>query len=266
MVNYNHADITIDCCNSIEKIERMSADDQIRIVIVDNASRESDVFTLQQYVSSHPLIELVLLDTNLGYFGGMNQGLARTEKGGPDQYVIVCNNDLIYAQDFIQQFHSYSFEPQDMVICPNIVTVSGRHQNPHLVNRVSKKRIACYSLYYTGYPIAILIDFILSIVRRISPVKDNPLHDRSMPLYIGIGACYVLMPTFFEQNERLDDRVFLWGEEALLAGQIQRSNGRAYYAHRMHITHLENTSVKQIAKYPTYKIAKASFPIYREYL
>jgi GT2 family glycosyltransferase len=82
----------------------------------------------------------------------------------------------------------------------------------------------------------------------------------------GIGACYVLTPRFFDHHKKLDDRVFLWGEEALLSNQVESVGGCTLYDPEIKITHCESASVRFIEKRARYEIVKASYKIYKKFL
>ena len=87
-----------------------------------------------------------------------------------------------------------------------------------------------------------------------------------MKIKRGIGACYVLTPCFFQHYQRLDDRVFLWGEEALLSHQVESAGGSTLYDPSIRVIHCESASVRFIQKRERYEIVKASYKIYKPYL
>lgn len=96
--------------------------------------------------------------------------------------------------------------------------------------------------------------------------RDNPLFQKEMYIYSGIGACYILTENFFNHYSKLDDRVFMWGEEALLAGQVAAANGKMLYHPDLIVHHEENASVKNIPWRATYNITRESYKIYKDYL
>ena len=83
---------------------------------------------------------------------------------------------------------------------------------------------------------------------------------------MGIGACYVLMPEFLEKIGALDASVFLYGEEALLAGQLNRANAKTYYDPNLKVSHRESAALSKIPSRKVYEFAKESYPKYKEYL
>ena len=83
---------------------------------------------------------------------------------------------------------------------------------------------------------------------------------------MGFGACYILTENFFKYFNVLDDRVFLWGEEALLAGQVASVGGKILYDPTIIVQHNESGSVAIIPSKQTYRITRQSYRIYSRYL
>ena len=100
-----------------------------------------------------------------------------------------------------------------------------------------------------------------------TPEKHSEeLHNKQMIINRGIGACYFLTDSFFEHYEQLDDRVFLWGEEALLSHQVEIVDGKILYAPSLVVEHAESGTVKKMLTRDRYERVKQSYKIYREYL
>lgn len=171
-----------------------------------------------------------------------------------------------YTKDFLVKLDKISYSHDVMVIAPNIVTKTGYHQNPHCVNRVSKFRKLGYYLYFSNYYLGKMIYSFWQLMIDIRGRRDNPLFQKEMYIYSGIGACYILTENFFNHYSKLDDRVFMWGEEALLAGQVAAANGKMLYHPDLIVHHEENASVKNIPWRATYNITRESYKIYKDYL
>ncbi len=266
-VNYNNSDITINYIQSILALKR-SNKSTIRIVIVDNDSEEKDFKNLHTYIKDVTLnsikIDLIRNTTNRGYFGGLNTGL---KSWGVDQktYVVIGNNDLAFADDFIFNLLNSTYDNDVMVIAPDVVTRDGIHQNPHCINRVSPIRKFLYKLYYTNYYLGTSIRFPALIYNKIKKPKTLKINQR-MYIYMGIGACYILTPRFFEHYSLLDESVFLWGEEALLANQVMKAKGKTLYEPNLTVFHFESASVSRISSKKSWEMQRKSFPMYEKYL
>ena len=83
---------------------------------------------------------------------------------------------------------------------------------------------------------------------------------------MGIGACYVLTREFFRYYTQLDASVFLYGEEALVAGQVMAVGGRTYYDNQLRVQHAVRGAVSQLPSRTAYEHGRKSLPFYKRYL
>ena len=83
---------------------------------------------------------------------------------------------------------------------------------------------------------------------------------------MGIGALYVLTPNFFNHFDKLWEDVFLYGEEAILTGQVNSVNGKIWYEPSLKCNHDESASTSKIGTKKKYKIIQNSYKIYKKYL
>lgn len=270
-VNYNGSAHTEELLDSLGKTE-IPSDDSIEALIVDNNSRESDLEAVRRSVSKRPFARLLPLNHNPGYFRGLNAGLDECDKND-DTLFIVGNNDLSFASDFLLNLKNIRFENDILVIAPNITTLEGRRQNPHVVDRVSRIELIKARIYFSNYYIGQTGRYISAAIRwllRPFGIKRNSRTTKpeygQMRIKRGIGACYVLTPHFFRHYERLDDRIFLWGEEALLSHQVESVGGATLYDPSIRVTHCESASVRFVESRARYEIVRTSYKIYREYL
>lgn len=270
-VNYNGALHTENYLQSLQEMT-LPEGDFLEAIIVDNNSAADDLAKVQSSIDVRPFARLIQQDHNTGYFSGLNAGL-RTCLKNAETLIIVGNNDLKFALDFLVKLKEVPCDKDIMVIAPNIITLDGRMQNPHVVSAVTQLELIKAKIYFSNYYIGQTFHFFnalfRSLVRKCRPVlntnKKFPEYGR-MRIKRGIGACYVLTPSFFHHHEHLDDRVFLWGEEALLSHQVESSGGCTLYDPSVRILHCESASVRLLEKRDRYEIVKASYKIYKQYL
>lgn len=270
-VNYNGALHTENYLQSLQEMT-LPEGDTLEAIIVDNKSADADLAKVRRSMAERPFARLIAQANNPGYFRGLNAGIETCLKN-EDTLLIIGNNDLKFAADFLVNLKVIPYEKDVMVIAPNIITLDGRRQNPHVVRAVPtleliKTRIY-FSNYYIGQASRYINGLLRSLIRKVFPASPNrkqAAESDRMKIKRGIGACYVLTPNFFRNHERLDDRVFLWGEEALLSHQVESVNGYTLYDPSIRITHCESASVRFIEKRERYEIVKASYKIYRPYL
>lgn len=89
VVNYDGVADTVECLGSL----RTSRDVRLRTIVVDNGS--SSPLSLPAEFED---VDVVRLETNLGFAGGVNAGIRLALKAGADA-VLVMNNDAVIAPD-----------------------------------------------------------------------------------------------------------------------------------------------------------------------
>ncbi|QCC91559.1 glycosyltransferase family 2 protein [Enterobacter cloacae] len=268
-VNYNGADFCRSLCSSLELLA-VPSDSQVRLIIVDNNSSEKDKVSIKQIHSDRVDIKIINLEKNIGYFPGMNHGVLYSRESDND-VIIIGNNDLKYRSDFITNLDLLNISDETLVICPDVVTIDGIHQNPLSTKKISKLGLLREDLYYSNYYISRAMRAIAQIMRkamfwRSSNKNSNGYTEHAMNIDRGIGACYVLTNNFFKHFKKLDDRVFMWGEEALLSNQISSVNGQIRYEPSLVVEHFESGTVKKMLTRERYEIVRKSYKIYRGYL
>lgn len=264
-VNYNGSDFTKKYLESINDLI-LNDNDIVEIVVVDNCSDLSEYAKLSGYCDKyHKKLNVIRLVENVGYFKGLNQGLARVQNTD-DSVIIVGNNDLTFNADFISNLKKIDFDDDVLVIAPNIITKDGRKQNPHVVKAVPRIEKIKAKIYFSNYFVGQFFRLINQSIKTFLPRKTKSYDYGKMKIKRGIGACYVLTKNFFKYFDRLDDRVFLWGEEALLSNQLEEVNGTTLYDPTIKIIHHENAAVKFVNSRARYNITKNSYKIYCKYL
>lgn len=270
-VNYNGATHTESYLQSLQEISLPNGD-TLEAIIVDNKSTDAERMKVAQSVAQRPFARLIALDDNPGYFRGLNAGIDTCQKND-ETLLIVGNNDLKFAPDFLIKLKDTPYGDDVLVIAPNIITLEGRRQNPHVLTKVPALELVKARIYFSHYYVGLTGSFInralRTMIRKVRPkeINQNQVPEPGrMKIKRGIGACYVLTPNFFRHHQRLDDRIFLWGEEALLSHQVESVGGYTLYEPSVKVTHCESASVRFIEKRDRYEMVKASYKIYRQYL
>lgn len=96
IINFNGEEDTINCINSISRIDYKN---YINIV-VDNCSE--DYTRLEKFVESDPNSIFLSLESNLGFSGGNNIGI-KMAKNFNVEYVLLLNNDTEVEPDFLSE-------------------------------------------------------------------------------------------------------------------------------------------------------------------
>lgn len=234
-------------------------------IVVDNASQSDDFALLQGICAGRHDVTLIRSEVNLGYFGGLNLGLDAISRRD-DDIVIVGNNDLTFPAAFFERLASADYADDVFVVAPNVITADGYHQNPHCPERVSAKRKFLYDLYFSHFLLGGAMSNLSSRLKRAKGGRVNALAGESRYIHMGIGAVYLLTAAYFKHFKRLDDSVFLYGEEALLAGQLMTVGGRTFYDAKLVVNHAESATLSKLPSRTTYEFGRASYPRYRQFL
>lgn len=259
-VNYNNSKVTLDYILNVMKIQYNY---DLKIIIVDNASQENDFNNLEKKINALKYKNVILLKshTNLGYFKGLNIGIKWALENGYNQYQIIGNNDLEFHSDFLVILKNLDLKANELVLAPDVITTNGIHENPHVINKMSFMRKLKYEIYFFNYYLAKIITKFYSAER-----KPKVFDSQRKYIHMGIGALYVLTPFFFNHFDELWDDVFLYGEEAILSGQILSVDGKILYEPLLKCNHMESLTTSKMETKYKYKVIQSSYRIYKKYL
>ncbi|WP_375604957.1 glycosyltransferase family 2 protein [Flavobacterium davisii] len=233
-------------------------------IVVDNSPTNESCSILESFLKEENFLSRakILKRENRGYFQGLNDGLEVINKSDSlNSFVVVGNNDIIFESNFIDQLSKLKIEEDILIIAPDVITRDGIHENPHVINKMSFLRKLKYEIYFSNYYIAKLITLFYSAER-----KAKPFDPEAKSIYMGIGALYILTPNFFKYFDKLREDVFLYGEEAVLADQINSVGGKIWYEPSLKCYHNESSTTSKMDSKYKYNIIQKSYKIYKKYL
>lgn len=266
--NYNNAAVTRAAVASLVEGTR-GAD--VRIVVVDNQSRPDDVDALRGLGAQYQCVSLVLSPRNVGYFPGLNLGIRRIRELHSDiDILVIGNNDLVFPPDFVAtvERHRDVLERQ-AVVAPDLVTLDGQHQNPHVLHPISAVRRAIWDIHYASYPAALLVRQLARLTRSFTVREENApgaaLWRRAGPVEQGYGACYLLGPAFFRHFECLAAPTFLMQEEFFLFEQLKTIGQLTWYDPRFVVRHQAHATMGKLPGRRSWVLARDAHLIYKRY-
>lgn len=231
-------------------------------IAVDNSLDDNEEFSLLEFSKTTKNFKALILDENEGYFSAINAGLSFVEISNYD-YVIVGNNDLIFSSNFFDVLIGRKYTDDVYCVCPDVCTVDGFHQNPHVTNRFSFFRLIKMDIYYSNFIVAKLLSYLKNLF---FPRKVAAKNNVQCVIHMGIGAIYILTRNFFLKNNSLYFPYFLYGEEAFLSNQIHTTNGVLLYDPDLIVTHLESATLSSLPNKRKYLLSKVSYKEYRSFL
>jgi GT2 family glycosyltransferase len=264
--NLNSSRFTLDAVRSLAVSAGIDGD--FRVVVVDNQSTADQLEILRSLAAEYPeKVDLLLNDENIGYFPGLNRGIRRMRDRHPEiQHLVIGNNDLLFPVEFFAAVErNVSLLEQHPVVSPDIVTLDGDHQNPHVISSISKSRELVYDLYYSNYWIAQVIRAAAILTRSVTARRDGRQHGTAQQIYQGHGSCYLIGPKFFRHFEELWAPTFLMSEEFFLSKQLSDHGMRTWYDPAIQVTHCYHGSLQKVPSRKRWKLSRDAHKVYRQY-
>ncbi len=235
ILNYNTYDDTKNCIASIDRYE---VGGQHRIYIVDNASFDGSGEKLRAEFGSREDVTYLCSEKNLGFSGGNNIGIRQALQDGCE-YIFCLNSDILLMNEAISHMvESFRKHPQVAVVCPRVYDATGE------VDCTTVGRPITFGSYLAEKPV------IGSMVRAFSrgriPEIEQP--DASSD-YVGEGmACgciFAMTADFARESGCLDENVFLYYEESILAYKMSRFDKKLCICANAHVIHIGQTATNR---------------------
>jgi GT2 family glycosyltransferase len=240
----------------------------LRVYVVDNASRTDELEQLYAFSRANSILRVIANKENSGYFAGLNLGIAAARRDDPNSdWVVVGNNDLEFPDDFCDRLERNLTEySRHSVVSPDVVTLDGEHQNPHVISGISKIREIFYDLYYSNYWLGLLMYKTAKMIPTVTRRGDEDQWRNARSIYQGHGSCYLLTPRFFSQFEALWSPTFMMSEEFFLSLQLKKVGELVFYSPDIGVTHHWHGSLKDLPSRSRWNMARDAHREYRKYV
>lgn len=260
--NYNNSRLSIQAAQSIAANH---GDCDYEIVLVDNASNDEERSILAAPGVLPTNCSVLWNERNVGYFDGLNMGMAALQDHASHyDAIVIGNNDLVFERDFFDGMkrRTETFARQS-VVSPDIITLDNEHQNPHVIRGVSRFRELIWDLYFSSFRLSQLIGWSARKARSFVARKDHHAHANEGLIYQGYGACYIMTPRFFQTYGRLWSPGFVMGEEFYLARQLAARGEQMYYAPDIPVRHHDHATVSKLPSRRLWEMTRQYHRIYR---
>jgi len=211
----------------------------------------------------HINVEVFEPEDNLGYLNGGLYAL-KTSKY-VYKWAIICNTDLTFPEnDFFERILSTKYSNDIWMIAPNIIRLSnGVRQNPFQLRRLSDKKMRFLCGIY-NHELTYCIYFWISSVKR-KIIKNEVPHICSQNIYAADGSCFIMKKEFISEIQKIDNNIFMYGEEIFLAEIINTKKKYVYFDENINLIHNENATTKYIHNRQKYLWFKQSFSYIYKY-
>ncbi|WP_439504221.1 glycosyltransferase family 2 protein [Sediminibacterium sp.] len=235
VLNYNTATLTLALVNSL----LLQKYNNLEIIVVDNNSNNNDKQLLSSSLPAS--VYFIQSNSNLGYSGGNNLGMKYNSGFLPDLFFILNSDlqidDFFLIQKLVDGFNKYSFIPV-VAQSPLVNTLSN---SKPIGRQIQVRKLLSPFLMY-------LLSF--SLFKWLTPFFTNSLiYQSQMPFenkYLICdsinGAAFIVSSDFMRINKYLDENVFLYFEEMILAKQIQNYGACCLLNGFVQIKHMQGAS------------------------
>lgn len=247
VLHYKSYKDTIECVNSI-----LDLYSEVNVVIVDNASGDGTVEKLIKKYKSKENIYIIKNNRNLGFAEGNNVGYTYAREVLLSEFILVCNNDLIFSQeDYLVKIKKIYNETGAYIIGPDIESLSdGQHQNPMSPTTTNPYRINREILRYKLLLFLSklnIYDFLKkNNFHNVQLQQNRIVHNELKENEVLHGSMLIFTPRYVKKEEnafRLG--TFLYMEEDILYAYARSKNYKTLYAPNLHVYHKEDSSTNK---------------------
>lgn len=224
-INYNGLE---DTCTLIESIP---FNENMEVIVVDNASRKQEAETISQ---RFPHVKVIKSERNLGFAGGNNLGIMAAQ----GKYLFLINNDTLFKEYNIQALITkLESSPHIGIVCPKIRFAWGN--NP---------------IQYAGYtPLT-------KITVRNHAIgfseEDNGQYDIAHPTPYAHGAAMLIRREAIDKVGLMPECYFLYYEELDWSMMFTRAGYEIWYEPKCTVFHKESQTTGQNSPLRTYYITR----------
>lgn len=218
VLNYNSSE---DCKKCVTYLRRQTYDN-LSIIIVDNASPDPRERNALEIICNEYGIAFIQSDENRGFSAGNNIGLRSAVQVGAD-WMLVINPDVElrdehYISYVMQQLPNW---PQAAVVGTNVLLPSGEKQNP-------MREITAFEEIF--WP--------LEMVKQKIGIWDGyRSKDETDYCEKVSGCCFFISREFLLKNNYLDEHVFMYCEEPILAKSVFKQGYKELYIREVTANH-----------------------------
>lgn len=261
IVSWNVAELLEDCIGSLLNSK---TDDQLEIIVVDNASSDNTVALIQE---KFPQVKLIANQYNYGFGRACNQGWRMA--GG--DFIFFLNPDAAIAANGLQILLNFmQNHPRAGIIGPKLSYPDGSIQS-------SRRRFLSPALAFVES----------TILQRYAPFKNlnnlksyyieahgDPSAEESQQVDWLVGAALLVRREVLEQTGGFDERYFMYSEESDLGREAKKRGWQIWYVPEAQVMHREGRSSAKavVQRHINFNSSKVSYflkwhgPIFAEVL
>lgn len=211
VLNWNGLQDTLECIKSLRSVACKLTD--VEIIVVDNGSTDGSAYQLSAIKDIH----FLELKVNIGFAAGNNAGIRFAIQKKCD-FVIVLNNDVCVAPDFIEKMLQLMEADLSIGIMapkiyyydePDVIWYGGgKFRSPRIIGEMVKLN-----------------------------QKDNPANDCATPVDFAVGCCMLIRRNIIEEVGYFDEQFFAYEEDVDFSIRVRQAGYTIWYQPTAHIWH-----------------------------
>ncbi|MCE9567905.1 MAG: glycosyltransferase family 2 protein [Planctomycetes bacterium] len=248
IVNYNTADLVIDCLRSVVQ------EGGVKVMLVDNASPDGSADRLRVAVQENgwgDWVELLVASRNGGFAAGNNVALRHVfASEAMSEYVLLLNPDTVVRPGAIRSLVAF------LEAHPRAGIAGSRLENPDGTPQRSAFRFPGMAAEFeNGLRLGLVSRLLARFV--VAPAVREEEHSAAWVS----GASMLVRRAVFEQIGFLDEGYFLYFEEVDFCRRASTAGWECWYVPESRVVHLVgqatgmNNSKQQQRQIPTYWLA-----------
>jgi N-acetylglucosaminyl-diphospho-decaprenol L-rhamnosyltransferase len=190
------------------------------VIVIDNHSQMS---TIDDLVNKYQNCRLIKTNKKVGYAEATNLGI----KNSRSEYILWCNNDLLFTQNAINLLISFlDFNMNYAIAGPQLLNFDGSKQESG-----SHIDINLFSLFLEKLHIIKILKFFYNLLHN---KKENPFRVK-----ITTGACCLIRRNSLEKiGGLIDERFYMYCEEFDLSRMLRKKGFNIAVIPKSKIIHL----------------------------
>lgn len=123
VLGFRNFDVTTRTC--LESLVPWFDDQAVEVLVVDNGSPDDSAEKTRRWCATHPQVQCLISDVNLGFAGGMNWGAAKAR----GQWLLLVNSDTVFPAGTLDALRRVIREvPADLAMLGPVTNSAGNGQ------------------------------------------------------------------------------------------------------------------------------------------
>ncbi|MBU2036299.1 MAG: glycosyltransferase family 2 protein [Patescibacteria group bacterium] len=225
---YNGIDLTLEVLECISKLEVDGLN--VETVVVDNASKDETFEKLKDYKLSNMPFKIIRNEKNLGFAGGNNVGIIDAIERKAD-YIILLNNDIYFTKEIVKVVVNEVLKDKKIgLISPKMYFAKGYEFHKERYKKEDLGKV----IWYAGGIID--KDNVYSSHRGVDEI-DKGQYDKQEETDYASGAFVLLNSKLLKEIGLLDDKLFLYWEDADLSQRAKMAGWKVIYTSKTKLWH-----------------------------